>query len=175
MTQGIVASGEALNANMTPKLLRRFAPLGLAALAIGVGVLLYRGPARPFIRGHVGDVAATMLVYAMLGVVLRGRLARPGWRAFGAMAIATALECGQRVWTGTGLAGEILVGGSFDGWDFAAYLLGTVVAVGYDVTASHRAPRLPQMRLQNSATSGARPGSSRSPSVSLSRREKEMP
>ena len=123
---------------MTLKLLRRFAPLALAALAIGAGVLLYRGPGRPFIRGHVGDAAATMLVYAMLGVVLRGKLARPGWRAFGAMAIATALECGQRVWTGTGAAGELLVGGSFDGWDFAAYVLGTVVAVGYDVTAVGR-------------------------------------
>jgi Protein of unknown function (DUF2809) len=124
---------------MTLKLLRRFAPLALAALAIGVAVLLYHGPGRPFIRGHVGDVAATMLVYAMLGAVLRGKLARPGWRAFGAMAIATALECGQLVWTGTGLAGEILVGGLFDSWDFAAYLLGTVVAVAYDVTAARRA------------------------------------
>lgn len=124
---------------MTLKLLRRFAPLALAALAIGFGVLVYRGPGQPFIRGHVGDAAATMLVYAVLGVVLRGRLARPGWRAFGAMAIATAIECGQLVWTGTGLAGEILVGGLFDGWDFAAYLLGTVVAVAYDITAARRA------------------------------------
>lgn len=120
---------------------KRFAPLALMALAIGVGVLLYRGPGRPFVRGHVGDVAATMLVYAMLGAILWGKLARPGWLAFGAMAIATAIELGQRVWTGTGAAGEILVGGSFDGWDFAAYVLGTIVAVVYDVVGTRRAAR----------------------------------
>lgn len=114
------------------KRLVRYAPLALAALAIGVGVLAYRGPGRPFIRGHVGDVAATMLVYAMLGAALWGRLARPAVRALGAMTIATALELGQRVWTGTGVAGELFVGGSFDGWDFAAYVLGTVIAFGYD-------------------------------------------
>lgn len=124
------------------QLLRRFVPLALAALAIGVAVLVYRGPARPFIRGHVGDAAATMLVYAVLGVVLgamwRGRLAKPAVLAIGAMAIATAIECGQLLWTGTGLAGEILVGGLFDGWDFAAYVMGTIVAVGYHLAIAKR-------------------------------------
>ena len=119
----------------------RFAPLALMALAIGMGVLAYRGPGQPFVRGHVGDVAATMLVYAALGAILWGKLAKPGWLAFGAMAIATAIELGQRVWTGTGVAGEILVGGSFDSWDFAAYVLGTIVAVVYDVMSTRRAAR----------------------------------
>jgi hypothetical protein len=121
------------------KRLVRYAPLALAALAIGVAVLAYRGPGRPFIRGHVGDVAATMLVYTMLGAALWGKLARPTVRALGAMAVATALELGQRVWTGTGLAGEIFLGASFDSWDFAAYVLGTVIALGYDHVLEQRA------------------------------------
>lgn len=115
------------------KRLVRYAPLAVAALVIGVAVLMYRGPARPFIRGHVGDVAATMIVYATLGWLLWGKLARPGVRAFGAMAIATAIELGQIVWTGTGRAGEIFVGSYFDSWDLVAYAVGTVIAYGYDV------------------------------------------
>lgn len=124
-------------------LLRRYAPLGLAAVAIGVAVLVYRGPGRPFIRGHVGDVAATMVVYAFLGVVVgamrRGRFPAPAWLAAGAMAIATALEVNQKVWTGTGAAGELFVGSSFDAWDFAAYALGTMLAIAYDVAMAARA------------------------------------
>jgi Protein of unknown function (DUF2809) len=111
----------------------RFMPLALFALALGCAVWIYRGPGRPVIRGHVGDVAATMLVYALVAMVARGALARPGWRALATMGIATAIECGQRIWTGTGLAGEIFLGGSFDRWDFAAYVAGTLIAVGYDV------------------------------------------
>jgi Protein of unknown function (DUF2809) len=112
--------------------MRRFWPLAVFAVAFGAAVLCYRGPGRAFIRGHVGDVAATMLVYAALGMVARRSWARRRWLAIGAMGIATAIELGQRVWTGTGLAGELLVGGSFDGWDFAAYLVGTGAALGYD-------------------------------------------
>lgn len=124
-------------------LLRRYAPLGLAAVAIGAAVLVYRGPGRPFIRGHVGDVAATMLVYAFLGVVLgaarRGRFTAPAWLAVSAMAIATALEVNQKMWTGTGAAGELFVGSSFDAWDFAAYAAGTVIAIAYDVVMARKA------------------------------------
>lgn len=124
-------------------LLRRYAPLGLAAVAIGVAVLAYRGPGRPFIRGHVGDVAATMVVYAFLGAVLgairRGRVVRPVWLAIGAMGIASAIELNQKMWTGTGVAGELFVGSLFDAWDFAAYAAGTVIAVAYDVAMAKKA------------------------------------
>lgn len=124
-------------------LLRRYAPLGLAAVAIGAAVLVYRGPGRPFIRGHVGDVAATMLVYAFLGAVLgalrRGRVVAPAWLALGAMGISTAIELNQKLWTGVGFAGELFVGGLFDGWDFAAYALGTAIAIAYDVGMAKRA------------------------------------
>lgn len=119
--------------------LRRYAPLAVAAVAIGVAVLIYRGPWRPFIRGHVGDVAAAMLVYAFLGALLWGRASRPVWLALGAMAISSAIEFNQRMWTGTGMAGELFVGSLFDAWDFAAYAAGTVIAVAYDVVMARKA------------------------------------
>jgi hypothetical protein len=108
---------------------RRLIWLAAAAIAIGVAVRLYRGPGRGVIRGHGGDVAATMLVYAVLGLIWR---ARPAVRAAAALAIAALIECGQTVWRGEGLAGELIVGGTFDGWDFVAYALGVAIAVAWE-------------------------------------------
>jgi hypothetical protein len=116
--------------------------LAAAALAIGVAVMLYRGPGRGVIRGHVGDVAATMLVYAALGLIWR---ARPAVRAAAALAIAALIECGQTVWRGEGLAGEIIVGGTFDGWDFVAYGVGVAIAVAWE-TWDGPGPRVARWR-----------------------------
>lgn len=125
--------------------MRRFAPLALIALLLGASVLAYAGPGQPFVRGHVGDVAATMLVYALVSMalaVLDGRWqVAPRWRFALTMGIASALELGQTMWSGSGLAGELVVGATFDGWDFAAYLLGAVVAVAYDVIGVRRRAR----------------------------------
>ncbi|HWU89710.1 MAG TPA: DUF2809 domain-containing protein [Kofleriaceae bacterium] len=123
---------------------RRFAWLAAAALALGVAVVLYRGPGRGVIRGHVGDVAATMLVYAVLGMIWR---ARPAVRAAATMAVAAAVELGQTMWHAEGFAGEMTIGSTFDGWDFVAYGVGVTLAVlwercdGWDTTprASPRA------------------------------------
>jgi hypothetical protein len=117
---------------------RRLIWLAGAAIAIGVVVLLYRGPGRGVIRGHVGDVAATMLVYAVLGLIWR---ARPMVRAAAAFAIAAAIELGQTVWRGEGLAGEIVVGSTFDGWDFVAYGIGVAIAVAWETRAVAPGPR----------------------------------
>jgi len=108
---------------------RRLVWLAAAAIATGVAVMLYRGPGRGVIRGNVGDGAATMLVYAVLGLSWR---ARPAVRAAAALAIAAAIEIGQTMWRGEGLAGEIVVGGTFDGWDFVAYAIGVAVAVAWE-------------------------------------------
>jgi hypothetical protein len=108
---------------------RRFVWLAVAALAIGAAVLLYRGPGRGVIRGHVGDGAATMLVYAMIGLIWR---ARPAVRAAATLAIAAVIECGQTVWHAKGLLGELTVGSTFDGWDFVAYGIGVVIAVAWE-------------------------------------------
>jgi hypothetical protein len=98
----------------------------MAALALGAAVVLYRGPGRGVIRGHFGDAAATMLVYAVLGMLWRARWAV---RAVAAMAIAAAVEIGQTMWRGEGFLGEMTVGSTFDGWDFVAYGVGVVIAV----------------------------------------------
>jgi len=77
-----------------------------------------------------------MLVYALIGLAAR---ARPVFRAVATMAIATAVELGQLVWSGTGTAGELTIGTTFDYWDFAAYITGTIVALVWDVVSYHRA------------------------------------
>lgn len=121
---------------------RRMGWLAAAAIAIGVAVMLYRGPGRGVIRGHVGDVAATMLVYAMLGSIWR---ARPAVRAAAALAVAALIECGQTVWRGEGLAGELVVGSTFDGWDFVAYGIGVAIAVAWE-TWDGRGPGVARWR-----------------------------
>lgn len=108
---------------------RRFVWLAVAALALGIAVMLYRGPGRGVIRGYVGDVGATMLVYALLSL---GWRARTAVRAVAAFGVAALVECGQTLWRGEGLAGEIIVGSTFDGWDFVAYGAGVVVAVAWE-------------------------------------------
>ena len=113
---------------------RHFLWLGGFALALGIAVLLYRGPGRAVIRGHVGDVAATMLVYALLGLAWR---ARPWVRAVATLGIAIAIELGQTVWRGESLAGELLLGATFDPWDLLAYAIGTALALGFEYVAGH--------------------------------------
>ena len=108
---------------------RRFVWLGLVAIGIGLAVLAYRGPGRVIVRGHVGDVAATMLVYALAGMTLRASIAV---RALVTFAIALAIELGQTVWQADSMAGELLIGSTFDPWDLVAYAIGVAIAVGWD-------------------------------------------
>jgi len=109
---------------------RFFAVLALVALAIGAAVLIYRGPGQPFVRGHVGDAAATMLVYALLGFAWRARI---GVRAATTFAIAAAIEVGQTLWQVDGAAGELLLGATFDVWDLVAYAVGTAIAASAEI------------------------------------------
>lgn len=101
---------------------KRDAVLAAVACAIGAAVLVYRGPGRAFVRGHVGDVAATMLVFALLGLT-RWSLRT---RALVTMGIALAIELRQIVWSGGLLLGDV-----FDPWDVVAYAVGVAVAVAY--------------------------------------------
>jgi hypothetical protein len=111
---------------------RRFLWLGAAALALGLAVLLYRGPGRAVIRGNLGDVAATMLVYAMLGMAWAARMRT---RALTTIAIATGIELVQVGWHARSLAGELLVGSTFDPWDLVAYVAGVGVGLGWEAFA----------------------------------------
>ena len=130
---------------------RRFVWLAIAALAIALAVLVYRGPGRAIVRGNVGDVAAAMFVYAMVAALLRRRAGR----AAATLAIAIAIELGQIVWHADSTAGELLIGSTFDPWDLVAYVIGVAIAVGWDVLASahehkarHRRGRRPAGRVQ---------------------------
>lgn len=104
----------------------------LAALAIAIGgfVLVYHGPGRAILRGHVGDVAATMLVFALLGLTRWGLRTR----AIVTLGIALAIELGQTVWSG-----GLLLGSVFDPWDLFAYAAGVAVALLYH--RAHDEPR----------------------------------
>lgn len=114
---------------------RRFVWLGLAAIALGCAVLVYRGPGRGVIRGHVGDVAATMLVYALLGGVWSARMRT---RAFATYAIATAIELGQLVWHARSTLAELTIGSTFDALDLVAYAAGVAVAVVWETVTPLR-------------------------------------
>lgn len=106
-----------------------FATMAITAVAIGATVLLYRGPARELVRGHVGDVAATLLVFALIGLVSRARITM---RATVTFAIACAIELGQTMWhtiAAKSFSGELFLGTTFDWWDLVAYAIGVAVAV----------------------------------------------
>jgi hypothetical protein len=115
---------------------RRFVWLGLVAIALGVAVLLYRGPGRAVVRGHVGDVAATMLVYAAISMFWSVRMRT---RAIATFAIAAAIEIGQLVWNARSLLAELTIGSSFDAWDFVAYAIGVGAAVAWETLAVNKA------------------------------------
>ena len=109
---------------------KRFLSLGLAAIAIGALVLVYRGPGRAIVRGHVGDVAAAMLVYAAIGALwLRGHMLVRGACALG---FATAIELGQSWWHAKSTAEHLLVGDTCDPWDIVAYGIGICIALVFE-------------------------------------------
>ncbi|MEV0588044.1 DUF2809 domain-containing protein [Nonomuraea sp. NPDC050310] len=112
--------------------------LGGAALAVGAFVLLYQGPGQPFVRGYVSDVSATMLVYAVLGLVWRTTTAAR--RALATAAVAVAVEVYQMVGTAPPGVGGVLVGAFPDPWDLVAYAVGVVVALAWE-RASGRSAR----------------------------------
>ena len=106
---------------------RRFVWLALAALGLGLACLEYSGPGHRFVRGHLGDVAATMLVYAAFGFT---GWSQPG-RVAAALSVAVAVELGQIVWSPLGRsgAGALVIGSVFDPWDLAAYAAGVAVGI----------------------------------------------
>jgi hypothetical protein len=112
---------------------RRFFYLAVAAIALGLAVLVYRGPGQGIVRGHVGDVAATMLVYAILSSVWTARMRT---RALATLAIATAIEVMQVAWHARSVVGELLIGSTFDAWDLGAYAVGVGVALAWERSAS---------------------------------------
>ncbi len=111
--------------------------LAAAALAVGMTSWLwgvFDGPGRTFVRGHLGDVAATALVYALIGLAGRGSMRV---RSAITAAIALTIELAQlRGEPGGGGAGELLLGSRFDGLDLVAYAAGVSIAVGWEWRAT---------------------------------------
>jgi len=118
---------------------RRFLWLAVVALGIAGAVLAYRGPGRAIVRGHVGDVAAAMFVYATLGALWRR--SKPAGRVAATLAIAGAIEVGQLAWRADSTAGELLIGSTFDPWDLLAYAIGVAIALGWDVITARQPDR----------------------------------
>ena len=110
--------------------------LGAAAIAIGVLVLVYRGPGRAVVRGHVGDVAAAMLVYAAIAAVFSST--RSHVRALVTLGIATAIEVGQAWWHTSSTLGDLTIGDTCDPWDIFAYAIGVGVALVWERIAVAR-------------------------------------
>lgn len=113
-----------------------FVWLGAAAVAIGLFVLVYRGPGRAVVRGNVGDVAAAMLVYAAISVVFSST--RSYARAAVTFGIATVIEVGQAWWHTSSTLGELTIGDTCDPWDIAAYAIGVGVALVWERIAVAR-------------------------------------
>lgn len=120
---------------MSPR--RAFLVLAAAALALGAACFAYGFTALPLrwlVRGHLGDVAAAALVYALLGLLLRAPVAV---RAAITAALAVTVELAQRRGDpGAGMAGEVVLGAHFDPWDLCAYALGIAAAVAWERLAA---------------------------------------
>lgn len=117
---------------------RRLALAIAACLAVGAFVLLYRGPGRAIVRGHLGDVAIVALLYFSLAWWTPRRRAL---RAASVGALAACTELAQLVLPPMrrSLAIDLTVGRTFDPVDLAAYALGLAVAVGLERAWIHPA------------------------------------
>lgn len=103
-----------------------------AALLLAVLVIVYRGPGRPFVRGHVGDVAATMLVFALVSLATLRRAPGIAVRAAVTLAIATTIEVAQVWFHARSTAGHLVLGSTFDPIDLAAYVAGVGIAIAWE-------------------------------------------
>jgi hypothetical protein len=110
--------------------------LAAAALLVGFISWLFGAlslPGRAIIRGHVGDVAAVALVYALIALVSRGL---PSICALLTAITAVAIEVAQRGGGSKGAAGDLVLGRHFDPWDLLAYAIGIALAVTWDRRSS---------------------------------------
>jgi uncharacterized protein DUF2809 len=110
-----------------------YALAALAIFAIEVMIALFVRDA--FIRPYIGDVLAVILVYCALRAVTRLNLAAAIAVTLG---IAAAIELAQlfNLLDATGLRSNriaaIVLGGSFDWLDLAAYAAGAAIAIAVE-------------------------------------------
>ena len=112
---------------MTFRLPHALATLGLFAIETAIALFVHDS----FVRPHVGDILAVVLVYLALRAVTR--LPRLG-AVLAAFAVACAVEIGQafdlvdRLGLGGSALARCVFGTGFDPWDFLAYLAGAGIA-----------------------------------------------
>ena len=95
-------------------------------LLLGLGVIVYRGPGRWFVRGALGDVLVVAFLYFALGAMTRWR---PRTRLLAVGGLALATELSQLVPRGVrSTAVELTVGTTFDPWDLVCYGIGLALA-----------------------------------------------
>lgn len=108
---------------------------GVAAaifFSAGIGILLYHGPGRVFLRGTAGDVLVVPFLYFLWAAV------RPtSWkiRAIGTYTFASAIEFFQLlelVDTDSHILLQLTLGTTFDPWDFVAYAVGLSIGVAIE-------------------------------------------
>lgn len=108
----------------------------IAAAALGLGAASWAWgrlgwPARGLVRGHLGDVAATALVYAIVGGISD---ARRKTCAAVALAVALVIEVAQRhAPSEVSAARALTLGARFDPWDLLAYVAGVALAAAADM------------------------------------------
>jgi hypothetical protein len=100
----------------------------VVTLAMAVGVLVYRGPGRVWVRGLGGDLLVVIFLVACLASLpvgsWRGRVA-------GVAVFATAVECLQLlelVGPDSPFVAHLILGSTFDPVDLVVYGVGLVVA-----------------------------------------------
>ena len=118
---------------------RAYAMAALILLAIEVMIALF--VTDTFVRGYVGDVLAVMLVYAVLRAVTPlGAIAA----ASISLVIALAIEIAQalNLLGALGLAdntfARVVLGGSFDWLDIAAYMAGALIVLAVELLRGKR-------------------------------------
>lgn len=139
---------------MTFRLPYAAATLALFATEVAIAAFVHDR----FVRPHLGDTLAVVLLYLALSAVTRVSRSQA---AAAALAIACALEIGQafalvdRLGLGSNALARCLLGTGFDGWDFLAYVAGAGAALAVD------RPRSAAHQLPNPGASLAPPGPSR--------------
>lgn len=100
--------------------------LAALLLMLLLGVLVYRGPGRAFVRGAIGDVLVVAFLYFTLGALTRWR-PRTRLLAVGGLALATELsQLVPRSIRSTAM--ELTIGATFDPWDLVCYAAGLGLA-----------------------------------------------
>jgi hypothetical protein len=139
--------------------------LAAAALLVGFVSWLFGAlalPGRALIRGHVGDLGAAALVYALIALASKGR---PALCALLTAITAVAIEVAQRGSGHRDELGQLVIGNHFDPWDLLAYAIGISIAVAWDTapTRRHQAEMLDPSHAALPRSSSHRPRRRRAP------------